>query len=125
MIRNAVLGLALVGALGLGACQTYAPTPYQPAAKGERGYSETRIESDRWLQKGREVLRCHPVKSMVVVRTLIRFGESPRNGCRKHDDEQSAGCIEVKIGCPGVLRTRHIRIDGNVPMFAPVNEIFR
>ncbi len=48
MIRKAVLGLALVGVLGLGACQTYAPTPYQPAARGERGYSETRIESDRF-----------------------------------------------------------------------------
>ena len=48
MVRKAVLGLALIGVLGLAACETYGPTPYQPATKGVRGYTETRIESDRY-----------------------------------------------------------------------------
>jgi hypothetical protein len=49
MIRKALLGLALAGALGLSACETYEPTPYQAAAtKNARGYSETKIESDRY-----------------------------------------------------------------------------
>jgi hypothetical protein len=49
MIRKALLGLSLVGVLGLSACETYSPTPYQAAAtKNARGYSETKIESDRY-----------------------------------------------------------------------------
>lgn len=32
----------------LAACGTYGPTPYQPAAGGEMGYADTRIESDRY-----------------------------------------------------------------------------
>jgi len=46
---SAALATALVLATGLGACET--ATPYQPAVRGSAtsgGYSETRIEPNRW-----------------------------------------------------------------------------
>lgn len=48
MFRQAILGLAIVSSLGLAACASYGPTPYQPSVNGERGYSETKIETDRY-----------------------------------------------------------------------------
>ena len=48
ILRRTPIALALVGALALGACAT--ATPYQPAGyNGQRGgYSEQRLESDRF-----------------------------------------------------------------------------
>ena len=47
MIRNILFGAALAGALGVAGCQS-GPTPYQPGGGNARGYSETRIEADRY-----------------------------------------------------------------------------
>jgi hypothetical protein len=47
MIRKALFGLAAVSALGLAACAS-GPTPYQAASRYERGYSEQKIEADRY-----------------------------------------------------------------------------
>jgi hypothetical protein len=41
------LYLALAAALALAACAT--PTPYQPAQSGREGYTERRIENDRFM----------------------------------------------------------------------------
>lgn len=41
-------GLAVATAIGLAACGTYGPTPYQPAAGAQQGYADTRIEPDRY-----------------------------------------------------------------------------
>ena len=49
MIRPALTAIAfaaLASLASLAACVT--PTPYQPAVRGHGGYSETRIEPDRW-----------------------------------------------------------------------------
>jgi hypothetical protein len=45
MFRKALLAAACAG--GLAACET-GPTPYQAADGGRSGYSETRIENDRY-----------------------------------------------------------------------------
>jgi hypothetical protein len=46
MLREA-LAAAAVATLALAGCET-APTPYQPASTSALGYSETRIENDRY-----------------------------------------------------------------------------
>jgi hypothetical protein len=46
MLREA-LAAAAIATLGLAACET-APTPYQPASASALGYSEMRIENDRY-----------------------------------------------------------------------------
>ena len=46
MLREA-LAAAAMATLGLAACET-APTPYQPASASAPGYSEMRIENDRY-----------------------------------------------------------------------------
>jgi hypothetical protein len=48
MIRKALMAAVIAGALGAAACESYGPTPYQPGGGSERGYSETRIENDRY-----------------------------------------------------------------------------
>jgi hypothetical protein len=48
MLRKILMAAALVGALGASACGSYGPTPYQPATSMDGGYSETRIENDRF-----------------------------------------------------------------------------
>lgn len=48
MKRNLLL-LALLPALGLTACSTAGPTLYAPAQEGHYGYSERRIEQDRFM----------------------------------------------------------------------------
>ena len=45
MLRKLIAIAAMAGALA--ACES-GPTPYQPGGDGDRGYSETRIENDRW-----------------------------------------------------------------------------
>ena len=47
MIRKALFGFAAASALGLAACQ-YGPTPYQAASRYERGYTEQKIEAERY-----------------------------------------------------------------------------
>lgn len=47
MIRQVLAAAALAGTGMLAACET-GPTPYQAADAGQMGYSETRIESDRY-----------------------------------------------------------------------------
>jgi hypothetical protein len=46
MLREA-LAAASIATLGLAACEM-APTPYQPATASAPGYSEMRIENDRY-----------------------------------------------------------------------------
>jgi hypothetical protein len=46
MLREALAAVS-VATLGLAACTT-APTPYQPATTSEHGYSELRIENNRY-----------------------------------------------------------------------------
>ena len=46
MLRKLIAIAAMAGALA--ACGSYGPTPYQPGGGGARGFSETRIENDRW-----------------------------------------------------------------------------
>lgn len=48
MFRKLLAIASLAGALGLAACESYGPTPYQPGDRYTGGYSETRIESDRF-----------------------------------------------------------------------------
>ena len=48
MIRTALAAAALTGALGLAACGTSGPTPYQAGGPNAAGYSETRIEDSRY-----------------------------------------------------------------------------
>ena len=48
MKRNLLL-LALLPALGVTACSTAGPTLYAPAQDGHYGYSERRIEQDRFM----------------------------------------------------------------------------
>jgi hypothetical protein len=47
MLREA-LAAAAIATLGLTACETIGPTPYQPASASAPGYSEMRIENDRY-----------------------------------------------------------------------------
>jgi hypothetical protein len=47
MLRKLMAAAALATTLGVAACES-GPTPYQPAGEEARGYSETRIENDRW-----------------------------------------------------------------------------
>jgi hypothetical protein len=48
MLRKVLIAAAFAGALGAAACESYGPTPYQPGGGNERGYSETKIENDRY-----------------------------------------------------------------------------
>lgn len=48
MAKFGLAGLAAAAAISLSACGTYGPTPYQPAAGSQAGYSDTMIESDRF-----------------------------------------------------------------------------
>jgi hypothetical protein len=49
MFRKLIAIAAFAGvALVLSACGSYGPTPYQPSSKYEGGYSETKIENDRY-----------------------------------------------------------------------------
>jgi len=48
MLRKAMIAAAFAAALGAAACDSYGPTPYQPGGGSERGYSETKIENDRY-----------------------------------------------------------------------------
>lgn len=49
MFRPVIAAAAIAGALGLSACSSYGPTPYQPQSNGEqRGYSESRLEANRF-----------------------------------------------------------------------------
>ncbi|MEZ5937714.1 MAG: hypothetical protein R3C52_05790 [Hyphomonadaceae bacterium] len=49
MIRKLMLGASLAAGLVLSACASFGPTPYQSAAQSSAGgYSETRIEPDRY-----------------------------------------------------------------------------
>jgi hypothetical protein len=47
MIRKALFGLAAASTLALAACQS-GPTPYQPGSRYERGYTEQKIEAERY-----------------------------------------------------------------------------
>jgi len=47
MLREA-LAAAAIATLGLAACETTGPTPYQPASASQAGYSEMRIENNRY-----------------------------------------------------------------------------
>ena len=47
MLRNAFAAVALASAAALSACSS-GPTPYQPAAGYDRGYSEQKIEDARY-----------------------------------------------------------------------------
>jgi hypothetical protein len=47
MLRKALAAAAIAGAVLLAACET-APTPYQPGGGSQPGYSETRIENNRY-----------------------------------------------------------------------------
>lgn len=47
MLRKLIAAAAVTATLGLAACES-GPTPYQPGGNGDRGFSETRIENDRW-----------------------------------------------------------------------------
>lgn len=47
MLREA-LAAAVIATLGLSGCETIGPTPYQPATASAPGYSEMRIENDRY-----------------------------------------------------------------------------
>lgn len=48
MIRKRLVLLAAAAVLGLGACAGYGPTPYQAAKGGQGGFTETRIEPERY-----------------------------------------------------------------------------
>lgn len=48
MIRKLMAVAAFAAAFGLAACESYGPTPYQPGGGNARGYSETKLENDRW-----------------------------------------------------------------------------
>ena len=63
--------LVLVGAAGLSGCVT--PTPYQPVVKGSSaagGFSETRIEPDRWrvVFTGNSATRRETVETYLLYR---------------------------------------------------------
>ena len=47
MFKQMIAASALAIAT-LGACETAGPTPYQPESASARGYSETKIEDNRW-----------------------------------------------------------------------------
>ena len=47
MLRKLIAAAAVTATLGLAACES-GPTPYQPGGNGDRGFSELRIENDRW-----------------------------------------------------------------------------
>ena len=47
MLRKLLAAAAIAATIGLAACES-GPTPYQPGGGSERGYSESRIENDRW-----------------------------------------------------------------------------
>jgi hypothetical protein len=47
MSHKALFAAAAATALGLAACETV-PTPYQPASSSQPGYSDIRIETDRY-----------------------------------------------------------------------------
>ena len=47
MLRKLIAAAAVTATLGLAACES-GPTPYQPGGNGDRGFSESRIENDRW-----------------------------------------------------------------------------
>ncbi len=47
MFRKLMAIAALAGAIGLAACES-GPTPYQPGGGSDRGYTEQKIENDRY-----------------------------------------------------------------------------
>lgn len=71
MIRTALAGLALAGSVaGLSACESYKPTPYQAATRSDRGYSETKIEKNRWRIdfKGNSITSRETVETYMLYR---------------------------------------------------------
>jgi len=69
MIRKALFGAVLASVIGLAACET-GPTPYQPAAGAERGYAETKIETNRYRIsfKGNSVTDKETVENYMLYR---------------------------------------------------------
>ena len=69
MIRKALFGAALASLIGLAACET-GPTPYQPAAGAQSGFSDTRIETNRYRIsfKGNSVTDKETVETYMLYR---------------------------------------------------------
>lgn len=70
MTNFRLAGLAVAAALGLAACGTYGPTPYQPAAGSQQGYADTMIESNRFRVsfKGNSLTNRETVENYLLYR---------------------------------------------------------
>lgn len=70
MAKLKLAGLAVAAALGLAACGTYGPTPYQPAAGSQMGFADTMIESDRFRVsfKGNSLTNRETVENYLLYR---------------------------------------------------------
>jgi len=81
MVKNSVLA-ALALAAGLSACAT--PTPYQPSVPGKAsagGYSEQRIEADRW----RITFAGNSLTSRETVEAYLLFRAAELTVQQRHD----------------------------------------
>src|SRR5262245_29831486 len=48
MLKRILAVAAIAGSLGLAACESYGPTPYQAGGPNAAGFTETRIEDNRY-----------------------------------------------------------------------------
>ncbi|HOY77233.1 MAG TPA: hypothetical protein PLN33_05465 [Hyphomonadaceae bacterium] len=69
MLRKLVAAAAITTALGLAACSS-GPTPYQPGAGNQAGYSESRLENDRFRVsfKGNSLTNRETVENYLLFR---------------------------------------------------------
>lgn len=69
MLRKLVAAAAITTTLGLAACQS-GPTPYQPGAGYDGGYSESRLENDRFRVsfKGNSLTNRETVENYLLFR---------------------------------------------------------
>ncbi len=70
MANLRLAGITVAAALGLAACGTYGPTPYQPAAGSQQGYADTMIESNRFRVsfKGNSLTERETVENYLLYR---------------------------------------------------------
>lgn len=69
MLRKLFAAAAITATLGLAACQT-GPTPYQPGGRYDGGYTESRIENDRYRIsfKGNSLTQRETVENYLLYR---------------------------------------------------------
>ncbi len=94
MIRKFLAAAALAGSLGLAACESYGPTPYQPRDKYDGGYSETKIENDiyRISFKGNSMTGKDTVENYMLYRAAeltLANGYDTFTIARRDTDKQS------------------------------------